>query len=63
MEAQEKRFTARGEELEQVEVFKYLGRLLSHDNNDAPAIRANLRKARKCWARVSRVLRDKNATP
>ncbi len=63
VEAQEKRFTARGEELEQVEVFKYLGRLLSHDNNDDLAIWANVRKARKCWARVSRVLRAENATP
>ncbi len=58
-----KRFTAHGEELEQVEVFKYLGRLLSHDDNNALAIQANIRKARNCWARVLRVLRDENATP
>ena len=40
-------FTAYGEELERVEVFKYLGRLLAYDDTDTQAIRAQLRKARK----------------
>jgi hypothetical protein len=57
------RFTAYNEELERVEVFKYLGRLLAFDDNDAQAIRANLMKARKVWSRVSRVLRAENASP
>jgi len=56
-------FTAYGEDLERVEVFKYLGRLLAYDDNDSQAMRANLRKARKSWARVSRVLRAENASP
>jgi hypothetical protein len=56
-------FTAYGEDLERVEVFKYLGRLLAYDNNDSQAMRANLKKARKSWARVSRVLRAENASP
>ncbi len=56
-------FYAYGEELERVEVFKYLGRLLAYDDNDTQAIRANLAKARKTWARVSRVLRAENASP
>jgi hypothetical protein len=47
------RFYAYGEELERVEVFKYLGRLLSYDVYDTQAMRANLAKARGCWARVS----------
>jgi len=41
-------FTAYDEELERVEVFKYLGRLMSMDDND----RANLRRhasAGRCW--------------
>ena len=41
-------FTAYGDELDRVEVFKYLGRLLSHDDNDVQAARGNLKKARKC---------------
>jgi hypothetical protein len=46
-----------------VEVFKYLGRLLAYDDNDSQAMRANLKKAHKSWARVSRVLRAENASP
>ncbi len=56
-------FSAYGEGLERVEVFKYLGRLLAYNDNDSQAMRANLKKARKSWARVSRVLRAENASP
>ena len=42
------RFYMYGEELRRVEVFKYLGRLLSYDDNDTQAMRANLTKARGC---------------
>ena len=62
-QALHQRFTIYGEELERVEVFKYLGRLLSMDDNDGPAIRANLTKARKTWARISRVLREDSVPP
>jgi hypothetical protein len=57
------RFTIYGEELERVDLFKYLGRLSSMDDNDGPAIRANLSKARKCWARISRILREDSVPP
>ncbi len=43
------------------QVFKYLGRLIAYDDADTQAMRLNLRKARGCWARVSRVLRAENA--
>ena len=56
-------FTIYAEELERVEVFKYLARLLSMDDNNGPAIRANLTKARKTWARISRVLREDSVPP
>ena len=52
-----------GEELERVEVFKYLGRLLAMDDNDMQAVRANLKKARKCWKMFSRLLRGENMDP
>ena len=45
-------FTAYDEELERVEVFRYLGRLLAYDNNDLQAVRSNLKKARQVWARI-----------
>jgi hypothetical protein len=61
--ALETQFTAYREELEQVLVFKYLGRLLACDDNDTQAMQGNLAKARKCWTRISRVLRAENAKP
>ena len=45
---------------ERVEVFKYLGRLLSMDDNDAQAVQTNLKKARKCWKMLSWLLRAEN---
>jgi hypothetical protein len=56
-------FSANGEELERVEVFKYLGWLISHDDADNQAMQSSLRRACGCWAWVSRVLWDENVTP
>jgi hypothetical protein len=46
-----------------VEVFKYLGRLLAYDDNDAQAVRGNLKKARGVWSRLSHTIRAENASP
>ena len=43
-----------------MELFKYLGRLLAMDDNDVKAIRANLKKAQKCWKMLSRFPRAEN---
>jgi hypothetical protein len=56
-------FTAYNKELERVEVFKYLGRLLAYSNNDTQAVRGNLKKARSVWARLSHTIRAENAPP
>jgi hypothetical protein len=56
-------FTAYSEDLERLETFKYLGRLLAYDNNDSQAMQSNFKKARKSWARVSCLLRAENASP
>ena len=53
---------AYGKELERVEVFKHLGRLISFDDDDTQAVRVNLKKACRVWARISRVLRADNAS-
>jgi hypothetical protein len=56
-------FTAYGEGLERVEVFKYLGCSLAYNDNDAQAVRGNLKKARGVWARLSHTIRAENASP
>jgi hypothetical protein len=61
--ALQQRFTAYGAELERVEVFKYLGRLLAYNDDDTRAVRGNLKKARGIWARLSRTIRAENASP
>ena len=35
---------------------KYLGRILSHDNNYVPAMRWNLKRARGTWKRIFKIL-------
>ncbi len=44
------RFCANWEELERVEVFKYLGWLISLNDADNQAMGSNLRKAQGCWS-------------
>jgi hypothetical protein len=58
-----RQFTVHGDALERVEVFKYLGCLLAQDNNDAQAVRQQLRKAQSVWARVGQVLHGENTGP
>ena len=49
-------FKAYGHPLTMVSSFKYLGSVLSASDDDWPAVVANLRKARKKWARHPRIL-------
>jgi hypothetical protein len=43
-------FTVRGDVLERVQVYKYLGQMMAHDDNNTKALRAQLWKARATWA-------------
>ena len=45
----------------QVTSFKYLGRVLTAEENDWPAVVRNLRRARQKWARMTRVLSREGA--
>ena len=45
--ALDRTFSAYGEVLKSVRQFKYLGRIVSYDDNDTPAIRRNIKKARR----------------
>ena len=56
-------FISNGEDMEKVEVFKYLGRMLAYDNNDTQAMQANLKKVWRCWSWILQVLRAENAAP
>ena len=49
-------FQAYGRPLEAVASFKYLGRVLTASDYDWTAVVSNLRKARRKWARFSRIL-------
>ena len=49
-------FMAYNDELRRVEQFKYLGRVMSMGDNDVPVMRHNLKKARKTWGRLRKVL-------
>ncbi len=49
--------------MERVGEIEYLGRQLTMMNDDAPAVQAQMSKARGVWARVSAVLKGKNAPP
>ncbi len=56
-------FSIHDQVLEQVDIFKYLRRLLSHDNDDIQAVRTQIQKARTTWADVSNVLWAQKAPP
>jgi hypothetical protein len=56
-------FTVHGDVLEKVKVYRYLGHLLSQDNNDIQAVRSQLCKVQGTLARVGQVLRKENALP
>ena len=56
-------FTAYGEVLKSVRQFKYLGRIVSYDNNDTPAIRRNIKRARRQWGQFRKVLERESVPP
>jgi hypothetical protein len=45
-------FLVRGDVLGQVEVFKNLGRIMSQDDDNIQAIKAQMRKAHTTWDRI-----------
>ena len=46
-----------------MDFFKYLGRLMTFDDNDAQALARNIKKACQVWTGISKVLRLENADP
>ena len=48
-ESTERAFEAYGGQLEDVDSFKYLGRVMTAGDDDWPAVAGNLKKARRSW--------------
>ena len=61
--AQQRTFTLGPDPLETVPQFKYLGRWITQDDDDAMAVRAQLVKARKVWAGVGKILSREQVSP
>ena len=59
----ERDFEAYGDPIELVSEFKYLGRIMTATDDDWPAVVGNLRKARKSWGRLARVIIREGAEP
>ena len=59
----EKVFTVGGVPLEEVRMFKYLGRIMARSDSDWPAIMSQLKKARSRWGSLARLLARDGATP
>ena len=61
IQASEFILTVDGNPIQKVKEFKYLGRIVSENDDDKPAIRRNIKRARQQWGRFSRLLRRDNA--
>ena len=62
-ESTERAFEACGAPIKNVPEFKYLGRVLTANDNDWPAVVGNLRKVRRSWGRLSQVIGREGADP
>ena len=59
----ERAFKAYGEPMEAVSEFRYIGRLLTATDEDWLAVAGNIKKARRSWGRLARVLGREGADP
>ena len=62
-ENSERAFRAYGEPMEAVLELRYLGKLLTAMDNDWPAVTGNIKKARRRWGRLAKVLGREGADP
>ena len=59
----ERVFHAYGQPMEAVSEFWYLGRILTATDNDWTEVAGNIKKARRSWGRLARVLGREGADP
>ena len=62
-ENSERAFKAYREPMEVMLEFRYLGRLLTATDDDWPAVAGNIKKARRSWGRLARVIGRGGADP
>ena len=55
-DALRQRFTTKGIPLKQIQLFKYLGRIIAYDGSNVPAAHRQLARARAVWGRLSKVI-------
>ena len=60
-EAEDVNFFVNGIEIERVTHFNYLGRRVDQDDSDSNCIQTNIRKARKQWSSISKLLKREGA--
>ena len=56
-------FTAYGEPLKRVQQYKYLGRIVSYDDNDTPSVRKNIKRSRRTGGQLRRLLEKEEVPP
>ena len=59
----ERAFSAYGQPMETVTEFRYLGRILTATDDNWPAAAGNIKKARRSWEQLARVLGREGADP
>ena len=59
--AENVQFIVNGKKLQRVREFCYLGRIFTENDDDSKCIQENLRKARKRWASVGKILKTEGA--
>ena len=59
--AQQIKFFVNGKQLEKVSEFKYLGRVLTDNDDDTKAIEGQIRKARQQWNCIANILKREGA--
>ena len=55
-------FHIKGEQIKQVQSFQHLGWIIHEENSDWSALFHDLKKARKCWGMLARILDKDSAT-
>ena len=62
-EAEAVEYTINGAQIERLKEFRYLGRILTENDDDSRCIQDQLKKARSRWWRMANLLKREGANP